>query len=295
MNECLRAWVAEASGAAVTQCARLRGSTSSTLWRLQAGAHCYVLRIFDNADWLLVEPDLVAHEAAALRHARAAGLPAPEAVALDETGAVCGLPLLLMSWLPGAVLLQPRALDDWLRQQANMLLAIHRVPAGDFGWSWFSWGPARLEAPAWSEVPEAWERALAITSGSPPPAPECFIHRDYHPVNLLWRGQQLGAVVDWVNACRGVAAVDLAHCRINLVFLYGSEVAGRFLQHYRELSGRDCADQAWWDLKCLVEGLPGPPEVYPAWAQYGVRHVTRGLMRAQVDAWLLTALRQLEG
>ncbi len=294
MNECLRAWVAEATGAALTQCEQLAGSTSTTLWMLEAGGQRYVLRSHDNADWLRQEPDLVTHEAAVLQYARKGGLPAPEAVAFDATGTVCGLPLLLMSWLPGAVLLQPRELDDWLRQQAHMLLAIHRVPAQDLGWSWFAWGQARREVPAWSEVPEAWERALAITAGSPPPAPECFIHRDYHPVNLLWQGQRLSAVVDWVNACRGAAAVDLAHCRINLVFLYGSEVAERFLQHYRELSGRDCADQAWWDLMCLSEGLPGPPEVYPAWAQYGMRHVTAGLMRAQIDAWLLTALRQLQ-
>lgn len=295
MNECLRAWVAAATGHAVTQAARLAGSSSTTLWRLVAGGRPWVLRVLDNRDWLNAEPDLVAHEAAALRHARGGGLPAPEPVALDETGSACGVPLLLMSRMPGAVVLQPRNLDDWLRRQARMLVAIHNVPAQDFAWSWFSWARPRPRVPDWSEVPQAWERAIAITAEAPPPASECFLHRDYHPVNLLWQAERLTAVVDWVNACRGAAAVDLAHCRGNLTALHGSEAAGRFLQHYRALSGTDCADVAWWDLASLVEGLPGPPAVYPGWAQFGVQHITADLLRAQADARLLAALRRLPG
>ena len=294
MNECLRAWVSAATGADVTQYARLPGSSSTTLWRLEAGGLCYVLRVFDNAGWLRMEPDLVAHEAAALRHAHAGGLLAPEPVACDETGAACGLPLLLMSWMPGEVVLQPRDMDDWLRQQAFMLLRLHHLPAQDFGWSWFSWARPDPEVPDWSEVPQAWERAINIVAGPPPAAPECFIYRDYHPVNLLWQGERISAVVDWVNACRGPAAVDLAHCRGNLVALYGIEVAERFLRHYRQASDRDCDEVAWWDLMSLVECLPGPPEVYPGWAPFGIQHITSGMLCAQLDAHLLEVLRQLQ-
>ncbi len=294
MNECLRTWVAAATGAEVTQCARLPGSSSTTLWRLEAGERRYVLRVFDNADWLRMEPDLVVHEAAALRHVSAGGLPAPEPIATDETGAACGTPLLLMSWMPGAVVLQPRDMEEWLQQQARMLLCIHRLPAQDFGWPWFSWAPPDPEVPDWSEVPHAWECAINIVAGQPPAAPECFIHRDYHPVNLLWQEDRLSAVVDWVNACRGPAAVDLAHCRGNLVVLYGIEVAERFLHHYRQASGQNCDEVAWWDLMSLVECLPGPPEVYPGWAPFGIRHITPGLLRRRLDAHLLETLRRFQ-
>ena len=57
MNEGARAWVAEATGAGVTQAARLAGSSSSTLWELEAGGRRYVLRALDNAEWLKQEPD----------------------------------------------------------------------------------------------------------------------------------------------------------------------------------------------------------------------------------------------
>ena len=293
MNECLRAWAADAAGARVEHCARLAGSSSTSLWRVEAGNRRFVLRVLDNDEWLRQEPDLVAHEVAALQLARAGGLPAPEPVAWDEIGTACGRPTVLMTWLPGEVLLRPASLDDWLRQQARALLDIHRTAAQDFGWSWFSWSGPDPRVPAWSEVPEAWERAIEITAGPAPTAPTCFIHRDFHPVNLLWQGEQLGAVVDWVNACRGPAAVDLAHCRGNLVALYGLEVADRFLRHYHAMGGVDHGDMAWWDLMSLVEGLPGPPEVYVGWAPFGIRHVTPGLLRAQADARLLSALQGL--
>lgn len=293
MNECLRAWVANAIGAPVTQASRLPGSSSTSLWQLAVGGRRLVLRVHDNRDWLTREPDLVAREVAALQHAVAGGLPAPEFVAMDEDGLACGAPLLLMTWLPGEVTLRPADLDDWLRQQAETLLDIHRLPAGDFARDWFSWAPEDPAAPTWSEVPQAWERAIEVTAGPPPAAPTCFIHRDYHPVNLLWREGRLGAVVDWVNACRGSAAVDLAHCRGNLIALYGIGTADRFLQHYRQAGGPDEGDMAWWDLMSLIEGLPGPPEVYPGWAQFGVRHVTPALLRARADARLLDALRRL--
>ena len=84
---------------------------------------------------------------------------------MEESGRVCGAPLLLMSRLPGAVLLRPRKLDDWLRQQADMLRAIHRVAAQDFGWQWFRWGRLWPHAPEWSEAPDAWERAIDIIAG----------------------------------------------------------------------------------------------------------------------------------
>jgi hypothetical protein len=41
----------------------------------------FVLRVLDNHEWLAEEPDLAAHEAAALEEAQKAGLRAPSLVA----------------------------------------------------------------------------------------------------------------------------------------------------------------------------------------------------------------------
>lgn len=42
-----------------------------------------------------------------------------------------------------------------------------------------------------------------------PQVKPCFIHRDYHPTNILWVDDKVSGVVDWVNACRGPAGIDI--------------------------------------------------------------------------------------
>ena len=109
----------------------------------------YVLRLFDNAEWLAEEPDLARHEAAALQKAISTGLPCPEVVAFDEDGSACGMPLLLMTHLLGRVDLQPVDFDDWLHQQAEALVRIHSLDTGDYPWQYFpgsmltAWGCRR--------------------------------------------------------------------------------------------------------------------------------------------------------
>src|SRR5258707_1164666 len=85
--------------------------------------------------------------------------------------------------------------------------------------------PIELVPPAWSQKPAAWARAIEVLLAGPPPAPAVFIHRDYHPLNVLWQAGAISGVVDWINACRGPAGVDVAHCRTNLAQMYGPAAA----------------------------------------------------------------------
>jgi hypothetical protein len=72
-------------------------------------------------------------------------------------------------------------------------------------------------------------------------------------------------VVDWPNACRGAANIDVAWCRMNLAALYGVAAADRFLDFYRSLTGPSFDYHPYWDLIVLIELLPGPPDVYSGW------------------------------
>ncbi|GGA54207.1 hypothetical protein GCM10007416_29250 [Kroppenstedtia guangzhouensis] len=65
-----------------------------------------------------------------------------------------------------------------------------------------------------------------------------FIHRDFHPANILWEEDRISGVVDWVNAYRGPAEVDVAHCRIKLALMVGLEAAESFSQAYEQCSGQ---------------------------------------------------------
>ncbi len=66
--------------------------------------------------------------------------------------------------------------------------------------------------------PAAWERAFAVLAQDPPPYDGTFLHRDFSPRNLLWSGDRLTGIVDWVETSWGPAWLDVAHCRTILAF-----------------------------------------------------------------------------
>ena len=73
-----------------------------TLHRPTRGPGVVVLRRYVLDDVLVETPDIVAHEAAALRLAATAGTPVPELLAVDPDGHEAGAPAVVMSWLDGA-------------------------------------------------------------------------------------------------------------------------------------------------------------------------------------------------
>jgi aminoglycoside phosphotransferase (APT) family kinase protein len=292
-------WVADAIGTAavVVSVEPLGGATSAALYRIdvvQGGVtHALVLRLFTNAAWLAEEPDLPRHEAAALRVMQAADLlPVPEVVAVDDTGAACGVPALLMTRLPGTVDLSPVDMDGWLVGLAEALVQIHAVtvdPAA-FPWRFMPYAPPDgLRVPAWSDRPDPWARAIAILQRERPSFAARFIHRDYHPVNVLWSGGTLSGVIDWPNACLGPVGEDVGRCRGNLASLYGVDVADRFLTAYESAAGAAFTYAPYWDLASLADMMlvdEEPPGVYPGWVDFGVTGLTDDLIRQRVAVYL---------
>lgn len=275
---------------------RLRGSTSATLYRLTvlrgASLATYVLRLFTNSEWLIVEPDIPEHEAAALEKVHTASLPVPGLVACDPRGASCGLPALLMTHLPGKVDLLPTSIESWLCQQAEFLMRLHAVDPGAFAWNYRPYyKPAELSIPAWSTRPQLWEKAIEIMRSPSPTSPTCFIHRDYHPVNLLWRRGKLSGVVDWVNSCLGPAGVDVAWARHNLASMYGLPMADRWLEVCQEVMGTSWRYDPYWDIQTLLEVLPGPPGVYPPWRDFGLDHLNAPLVTQRIEEYLASLLK----
>lgn len=297
LSPAVRAWLAAVlpTGTDVRRVRRLPGATSTTVLALDAEREGerrpLVLRLVDNARWLETEPDLAPHEAAALVAVARCGVPTPALVAVDETGASCGVPAVLMTRLPGRVELTPDASGGRLERLADALATVHAVAPGDFPWRYRSWiEPTDLRPPGWTERPALWERAIERWLAGRPEEPERFVHRDYHPVNVLWQGGRLSGLVDWVNACRGPVGVDLSHCRGNLFLMYGLPAADRFLGAYLAETGADY--HPFWDLEAALGMLPGP-ELYPPWAEFGLRGLTVERCRATTEAVVERALAQL--
>jgi aminoglycoside phosphotransferase (APT) family kinase protein len=291
-----RAWLAAALNAAPDEVliAPMAGATSSSVYAVRATSGVdAVLRLFDNVAWLADEPDLVSHEAAALGEAGRAGCPAPRLIAWSSDDVGFGAPALLMSRLSGEVLLLSSDEADWIGRLAFALAAIHRHPGGDLRWTYFPWcDPATAVVPAWSTEAAAWQRAIAIARGPAPEAPTVFIHRDFHPVNVLWQAGEISGIVDWVNACRGPASVDVAHCRSNLAFMYGAPVAEAFLAAYlRATPG--FRHNPYWDVVSLLDWSLPRPTPYRPWAEFGLVGITEALMEARAEAYLTRLLQAL--
>lgn len=294
-----RAWLAAALDAAPDE-VRLEpmpGATSSSVYRVGAGRGRdadAVLRLFDNAAWLADEPDLVFHEAAALDEAARAGCPAPRLIAWSAEDVGFGGPALLMSRLSGEVALLPSDQAAWIERLACTLAAIHRHPAAGLAWNYFPWfDPATAVVPAWSTDPLSWQRAIEITRRPAPAAPTVFIHRDFHPVNVLWQDGAISGIVDWVNACRGPASVDVALCRSNLAFMYGPAIADAFLAAYvQETPG--FRQDPYWDLMSLLDWSLPKPAPYRPWAEFGMSGITVALMEARAEAHLASILARHE-
>lgn len=251
-----------------------------------------VLRQIDNEQWLKEEPDLAKHEAESLHMAGNAEVITPQFIAFDERGAICGQPSVLMTKLEGSVILMPDDMDHWVTGLAKSLIQIHSLEAIDFPWSYFTYKDLEsLEIPAWSQYPDLWSTAFKLVKGPRPKGKDCFIHRDFHPSNVLWSEGAVSGVVDWVNACHGPAGIDIGHCRVNLALLHGVSAADAFLKAYERNADPSFPYDLYWDLLSIIDILFGPPEVYPGWTALGVTGLTNQLMQERLDTYLLSLIK----
>jgi len=298
LSENTRRWIEGATSGRVISVRVLAGATSSLLHAVEVegatGKRSLVLRRFVNEKWVKAEPDVAVREGMSLQHATRAGLPAPELIALDADGEQCGVPATLVTRLEGSVVLEPSDREQWLRGLAETAARIHRVDAAGFRWKYRRYNEgAALTVPRWSKQQEAWAKGIEIVKGPPRSYSECFVHRDYHPSNVLWQNDRVSGVVDWVNGCRGPAGIDVAWCRHNLANLHGVSVADEFLAAYLAEAGSEFKYDPYWDLMSVVELLPGPPSMYEGWRASGIPNISNAVMRERVDEYVASVVARL--
>ena len=112
-----------------------------------------------------------------------------------------------------------------------------------------------------------------------------FIHRDYHPGNILVSRGAIVGVVDWLTACRGPRSIDVARMRLNLASAFGLDAAVRFPAMYQEEAGPHWEHDPYWDL---LDGVD--------LAQSQRAPLTRGQANAwdRFERWVGSALVTLE-
>jgi aminoglycoside phosphotransferase (APT) family kinase protein len=248
-------WVESELGARVQNVRPLEGGTSSAVHLLSmedpvGNPFAVVLRRY-VLDWVAEEPWVPGNEALVLRLlADSPQIPAPRLLAADPDGTATGTPTTVMSGVPGQVVWAPADPENWLRGLAEILPVIHRAPVAAApelaDWKPYAPDPEWLPL-AWTKHRRAWEQAFEVCDGPGPSAERVFVHRDFHPGNILWTGNEISGIVDWVSSCVGAPEVDVAHCRVNIALHHGVAEADRFLALWLAASGRG-GYHPYWDL-----------------------------------------------
>jgi aminoglycoside phosphotransferase (APT) family kinase protein len=253
-------WVERTTGGRVLSTAALRGGNSSAVHAVsvldRAGRRStVVLRRYVREELNAEEPDMAAREARALEFVERAEIPTPTLLACDPGGGEVGEPAVLMTRLPGRVEWAPRDLDRWLDRLVTPLLAVHALDPPTRGFRPYApYEQQSDEPPPWSSRRELWARAIEVARAPAPPGRAGYVHRDYHPGNVLWRRGVVTGVIDWQSASIGLPSVDVGHCRLNLC-RYGLEVADDFTRRYEAASG--LSYHPWGDVVAIVGVLDG--------------------------------------
>lgn len=161
-----------------------------------------------------MDPNDAAFEARINADIHAAGLPAPGGAELVQVNGRAGV---LFERVHGPTLLQAMASQPWRIHyfadlMADLQTQLHQV---SLGWlrdirGYFRWGIEH--AP--DGIPEG-HRQVALDRLARMPESSVVCHGDFHPENIVLspRGP---VILDWLNACRGQPAADVARTYLML-------------------------------------------------------------------------------
>ncbi|MFS8199410.1 phosphotransferase family protein [Streptomyces sp. CWNU-52B] len=303
-----RAWVEKQlpEGERVESAERLRGGWTSEMRRLHisgaGGRRQLVLRSFVKPFFLRAAEGLLAREAQVLTLLRTTDVPAATLQAVDAAGEHCDHPSLLMSMLPGGIRLEQDQVGARAELLARHLVKIHRVritehtrPRSYQAWT----SPERVRLPDAPGRPELWGRAVDAIRRDPPDYEGCFLHRDFHPGNVLFSGHgedlRVSGVVDWVETSWGPADLDVAHCSTALALLHGPDIGMRFADLYVAAGGRlsgERADHLYWRLLDALAFAPDAEKVAGPWNELGRTDLTARTLTGRLEDYLEALFRR---
>ncbi|MGW4094442.1 phosphotransferase family protein [Nocardia sp. NPDC004750] len=278
---------------------RLRGGWTSQMRRLRIGGpggrRWLVLRSFVKPFYVRHAEGLLSREAGVLRLLGGTDIPAATLVGVDATAQYCDRPSLLMSLLLGSIRLTDQAVDRRADLLAGQLLCIHRLrvtevtrPRDYQAWT----APERVSPPT-SRRPELWQRAVDVIRREPPRYRPCFLHRDFHPGNVLFDGGgddlRISGVVDWVETSWGPADLDVAHCSTALALLHGVAAGMGFADRYAAAGGTladEPAAHLYWRLLDALAFAPDAEKVAVPWRELGRVDLTPDVLSVRLERYI---------
>ncbi|MFF8729308.1 phosphotransferase family protein [Streptomyces sp. NPDC015171] len=303
-----RAWVERSlrPGDRIDAVVGLRGGWTSQMRRIEvAGAdepYSLVLRSFVKPFYVKHAWGLLTREADVLRLLAGTNVPAARLHGVDADAEHCDHPSLLMSLLPGRLRLDGTDLDRESELLAAQLVAIHglSVPEAARPRDYEAWtGPERVRLPGSPSRPDVWQRAVEVIRRPPPPYRPRFLHRDFHPGNVLFGGEghdlAVTGVVDWVETSWGPADLDVAHCSTALALLHGVRAGMRLADDYAAAGGLlsdDPADHLYWRVLDALAYAPDAEKVAEPWRELGRADLTPAVLTERLERYLVALFRR---
>ena len=230
---------------------------------------------------------------------RARGLPTPTPRLFDDSGTIFDGSYAVFDYVDGSPRVRTTDPAGTGRSFASTLAAVHRVD----GWSAIG---ARLPARTatvgrlLAEPPGKLDESLRegflrdlLAAHRPPPDPDrlVLLHGDFWAGNLLWRHEEIVAVIDWEEASVGDPLADVATTRLDLLWAFGREAMTAFTDHYLSLvvpgsPGRMSRPPglALWDLVAALRPAGAFSAWVADWPAFGRPDMNAATMRARDTA-----------
>ncbi|MFF4630221.1 phosphotransferase family protein [Streptomyces griseorubiginosus] len=288
----------------------LHGGITAEMRRLtvaapDGGVRHLVLRTFVEPSFVDPAEEMLNREADALALLAGTGVTAPGPVAVDPTAAHCEYPSLLMTHLVGRTVLEDGGLEARVPVLARQLVAIHAVRPAERPREYQAWASADEIVPVPGADAAVWSAAIDVIRKPAPPYEGRFLHRDFHPGNVLFEAERAGpvgpprvtGVVDWVQNSWGPADLDVAHCSTNLALLHGPAWGLRFAEAYEEAGGvlaSAASERLYWRLLDALAFAGGVRWVARPWREAGRTELTTRAVEERLNAYV-TALMEALG
>ncbi|WP_044379653.1 phosphotransferase family protein [Streptomyces noursei] len=302
------AWVRRHLGAdeRIVRAEALLGGSTADMRRLtigtpDGGTRDLVLRTFVDTEHA---EDWLNREAGALTVLTGTGVPAPGLVAVDPTAAHCAYPSLLMTHLAGRAVLDDEGVEARVPLLARQLVAIHALRPAERPREYVALTTADTVVTPKGADAAAWTAAIGVIRQPAPPYEGRFLHRDFHPGNVLFdvpparpTAARITGVVDWAATSWGPADLDVAHCSTHLALLHGPAWGLRFAEAYEEAGGvlaAAASERLYWRVR---DGLACSEEVRSVsqpWREAGRTELTTRAVEGRLDAYV-TALMDALG
>lgn len=248
-------------GAKLNSYQKLEGGVSAQVFRLDTTlangrTRRLIVRQYGSGD-LESDSKVATHESLLLRYLKNKGIPCPAPFYTDESCRILSSPYIVVEFIDGQTVEEPKDATDFVRKMAEALASIHEVDATDLELSFLP-DQQKIYTAKLSSKPLKYDESLSeslirdtLEKAWPPASKNksVILHGDFWPGNTMWRNDNLVGIIDWEDAGRGDPLADLGNGRLEILMFFGKEAMDEFTIRYKTLMpGLDYDNLPYWDL-----------------------------------------------